>query len=207
MAEPYLYSSKERWNPRVCLDLRQINSLTKKDAKFIPQIDELFDQLHGNTIFSSLDMMQSYHQILLSDRCIEYIAFTAGSLGFFQFERMPFGLSNAIATLHRATDHILQDLLNTIALVYIDDIIIHSTSMKEHLNSLDIVFDRLIQYGLKLKPSKCFLYKEKLNFLGHTISNDGIRNDPSKVEAIKSWKQPTTVKELRRFLGLTSFLR
>ena len=120
---------------------------------------------------------------------------------------MAFGLSNATATFQRAMEHILQDLLNTIALVYIDDIIIHSTSTKEHLNSLDIVFDRLTQHGLKLKPSKCFLFKEKLNFLGHTISKDGIQKDPSKVESIKSWKQPTTVKELQRLLGLTGFLR
>ena len=207
MAEPYLYCSKKDGTPRVCLDFRQINSLTKNDAKSIPQIDELFDQLHGKTIFSSLDMMQGYHQIPLSDRCKEHTAFTAGNLGFFQFERMAFGLSNARATFQRAMEHILQDLLNTIALVYIDDIIIHSTSTKEHLNSLDIVFDRLTQHGLKSKPSKCFLFKEKLNFLGHTISKDGIQKDPSKVESIKSWKQPTTVKELRRLLGLTGFLR
>ena len=82
--------------------------------------------------------------------------------------------------------------------MYIDDIIIHSTSIKEHLNSLDIVIDRLTQPGLKLKPSKCFLFKEKANFLGHTISKGGIQKDPSKVEAIKSWKQYTTVKELQR---------
>ena len=79
--------------------------------------------------------------------------------------------------------------------------------MKEHINSLDIVFDRLNQHGLKLKPSKCFLFKEKLNFLEHTISKDCFQKDPSRVEAIKSWKQLTTVKELQRLLGLTGFLR
>ena len=120
---------------------------------------------------------------------------------------MAFGLSNATATFQRAMEHNIQDLLNTIALVYIDDIIIHSTSIKEHLNSLDIVVDRLTQHGLKSKPSKCFLFKEKLNFLRHTISKDGIQKDPNKVESIKSWKQPINVKELRGLLGLTGFLR
>ena len=206
-SSPISIAVKKDGTPRICLDFRQINAITKKDAKSIPQIDELFDQLHGKTIFSSLDMMQGYHQIPLSNRCKEYTAFTAGNLGFFQFERMAFGLSNATATFQRAMEHILQDLLNTIALVYIDDIIIYSKSIKEHLNSLDIVFHRLTQHGLKLKPSKCFLFKEKLNFLGHTISKEGIQKDSSKVEAIKSWKQPTTVKELRRLLGLTGFLR
>ena len=90
--------------------------------------------------------MQGYHQIPLSDRCKEYTAFTADNLGSFQFERMAFGLSNATAMFQRVMEHILQDLMNIIALVYIDDIIIHSTSIKEHLNSLDIVFDRLTQH-------------------------------------------------------------
>ena len=206
-SSPISIAVKKDNSIRICLDFRKINSLTRKDAKSIPNIEEMFDTLSGKRIFSSLDLLQGFHQIPLSNSCKEYTAFTAGNLGFYQYTRMPFGLCNATATFQRTMETVLQDLLRAICLVYIDDVVVYSDTAYEHLKNLDIVFNRLHQHGLRLKPSKCVLFRNKLNFLGHTISDEGISKDQSKVEAIKVWKEPTSVRELRSFMGLTGFLR
>ena len=124
---------------RVCLYLRKVNALTRKDAKSIPNIDEMFDALKGNQIFSSLDLPQGFHQIPLSERSKEYTAFTAGNLGFFQYTRMPFFLCNATATFQRTMETVLKDLLRVMCLVYIDDVIVHSVTEHQHLNNLDVI--------------------------------------------------------------------
>ena len=206
-SSPISIAVKKDNSIRICLDLRKVNALTRKDAKIIPNIDEMFDALTGNKIFSSLDLLQGFHQIPLSEKSKEYTAFTAGSLGFYQYTRMPFGFCNATATFQRTMETVLKDLLRVMCLVYIDDVIVHSVTEHQHLKNLDVILTRLHDHGLRLKPSKCVLFRSKLNFLGHTISDNGISKDQSKVEAINNWKEPTSVRELRSFLGLTGFLR
>ena len=206
-SSPISIAVKKDNSIRICLDLRKVNALTRKDAKSIPNIDEMFDALTGKKIFSSLDLLQGFHQIPLSEKSKEYTAFTAGSLGFYQYTRMPFGLCNATATFQRTMETVLKDLLRVMCLVYIDDVIVHSVTEHQHLKNLDVILTRLHDHGLRLKPSKCVLFRSKLNFLGHTISDNGISKDQSKVEAINNWKEPTSVRELRSFLGLTGFLR
>ena len=206
-SSPISIAIKKDGSPRLCLDFRKINSITKKDAQPVPNVTELMDHLYGKRIFSSLDLIQGYHQIKLSEDCQELTAFNAGPLGFWQFTRMPFGLTNAGATFQRTMEYILRDLLSSICLVYIDDIIVHSITEQDHLKNLETVFKRLNQYNMRLKPSKCVFLKQELRFLGHTITDRGICKDPSKIQDILNWEPPTTVRQVRQFIGLAGFLR
>ena len=206
-SSPLSIAVKKDGSPRICLDFRKINAVTKKDAKCIPSVDELIDSLHGKKVFSSIDLMQGYHQQELSERSKKFTAFNAGPIGFFEYSRLPFGLSNSSASFQRMMEYILRELLPHLCLVYIDDVIVHSHTEEEHLDSLDKVFQCLRRYNVRLKPAKCVFFRNKLNFLGHTISDTGICADKDKVKAIQDWKSPATVKQVRQFQGLAGFLR
>ena len=206
-SSPISIAVKSDGSPRITLDFRKINAITKKDAKSMPNVDEIFDSLHGKKIFSSLDLMNGYFQLELSEQCREITAFTAGPLGFYQFKRMPMGLTNSGATFQRAMEYVLRDLVSSICLIYIDDVIVHSHDEELHLQNLDLVFTRLQQYGLRLKPSKCNLFCKQLKFLGHVISEQGLSKDESKIQAIRDWEPPTNIRQVRRFLGVCGFLR
>ena len=134
-------------------------------------------------------------------------AFHVGSLGFYECNRMPFGLCNAPATFQRLMERCIGELNLRECLIYLDDIIIFSTTFEEHLQRLQAVFERLKEHNLKLKPSKCELFREKVTYLGHVVSEAGIETGPTKIEAIKSWPIPKSNKDVRRFLGFTSYYR
>ena len=187
-ASPLAIAIKKDNSPRICLDHRKINALTKKDAKAIPNITEMIDLLHGKRWFSSIDLMQGFHQIELDEASTEITAFNAGPLGFFNYKRLPFGLTNASASFQRMMEYVLRDLLPAVCLVYIDDVIIHSETKEQHLTNMQSVFQCIRRYNLRLKPSKCLFFQRKLNFLGHTISSDGICADKEKVRAIQNWE-------------------
>ena len=206
-SSPISIAVKSDGSPRLCIDLRKVNELTKKDAKSIPNVQEMFDRLNGKTIFSSLDLYSGFLQIELEEHCKEITAFTCGPLGFWEMNRMPFGACNSSATFQRTMETVLGNLLHTIALVYIDDIIIHSSSPSDHIQSFDKVFKRLNDYGLRLKPSKCTFFSNEIKFLGHMVTSRGLEKDPSKIPAIIDWPRPTTVTQVRQFMGLCGFLR
>ena len=204
---PVTIAVKKNGTPRVCVDFRSLNLRTKKDAKTIPRVSDMLDTLNGKRVFSSLDMMSGFWQVKMAKRAQELTAFTAGPLGFYEFRRMPFGLCNSGATFQRMMEKVLKPLLHKIALVYIDDVIIYSTTEDEHIKHLDEVFATLSRFGLRLRPAKCKLLKDKLTFLGHQISVQGVTKDPEKVSAVRDYKTPTSVQELRRFLGTCGFMR
>lgn len=206
-SSPITVVTKKDGTPRVCVDFRRLNSRTKKDAKSIPRIDETLDSLSGSRYFTSLDLMSGYWQTAMDEGSKELTAFTAGPLGFYEFNRMPFGLCNAGATFQRMMERVLQPLINIDCLVYIDDIVVYSKDIDLHLIKLSRVLSKLIEHGLRLKPKKCAFMKREITFLGHSVSSEGISKDPSKVEAIRDWARPTSVAELRRFLGLTGYMR
>ena len=183
-SSPITIVVKKDGSPRVCVDYRKINARTKKDAKSIPRIDETLDALRGAKVFSSLDLMSGYWQTAMEDRSRELTAFTAGPLGFYEFNRMPFGLTNAGATFQRMMEQVLRPLLNRDCLVYIDDIIIFSTDIESHICKLSRVFQQLRAHGLRLKPKKCTFMMKEISFLGHRVSEQGITKDPSKVQTI-----------------------
>ena len=130
-------------------------------------------------------------------------AFSVGPLGFFEEERIPFGLTNAPATFQRLMEQTLADLTDTMA--YLDDIIIYSHTFEEHLEHLEAVFCKLREKGLKLKPAKCHMFRKKVNYLGHVISEIGIEADPAKIEVVRKWPIPQTIQELRSALGFFGY--
>jgi len=134
-------------------------------------------------------------------------AFTVGPLGFYECDRMPFGLSNAPATFQRLMESCLGNLHLNWCIIYLDDVVVFSKTPEDHLARLRRVFLKLREAGLKLKPSKCELFKERLNFLGHVVSKEGVETDPTKTEEVRSWPTPTTVTEVRSFLGFANHYR
>ena len=192
---------------RFCIDLRQLNSRTVKDNYSLPKIEHHLEQLLGATWFTTLDLKSGYWQVELTEEAKPLTAFTVGPLGFFECDTMPFGASNAPATFQRLMDNCLGDLNLKWCVVYLDDIIIYAGSPEEHLERLRAVFDKLRLAGLKLKPSKCTFFQQEITYLGHIVSDKGIATDPSKIEKVKHWPVPSTVNEVRSFLGFVGYFR
>ncbi len=190
---------------RLCIDFRKLNHRTVRDGYQLPRVDETFDKMYGAQWFSSLDLQSGYWQVEMREEDKAKTAFRVGDLGFYECNRMPFGLTNAPATFQRLMEQTLQNLPNVI--VFIDDIVIFSASFEEHLEKLDKVFDRLKKAGLKLKPKKCHLFKHKVKYLGHVISEQGIETDPAKTDVICTWPVPKTTHELRKALGFFGYYR
>ena len=125
----------------------------------------------------------------------------------YEFKVMPFGLCNAPATFQRLMDIVLTGLQWTSCLVYLDDIIVLGRTFTEHLSNLGSVFSRIRDAGLKIKPEKCSFLKEKVKYLGHIVSKEGIAADPEKTATVKTWPTPTSTKEVQQFLGLANYYR
>ncbi|KAL5013852.1 hypothetical protein ScPMuIL_008122, partial [Solemya velum] len=134
-------------------------------------------------------------------------AFSVGPLGFYECNRMAFGLTNAPATFQRLMETCMGDLNLQECLIYLDDVLVFSDTFDEHLKRLQGVFQRIEKHGLKLKPSKCEFFKTQVSYLGHIVSENGIRTDPEKIGAVATWPVPTNVKELRSWLGFTGYYR
>lgn len=190
---------------RLCLDFRKLNSQTIRDSYMLPLIETTLDSLCGAKWFTSLDLQSGYWQVEIEEEDKPKTAFRVGNIGFFECNRMPFGLTNAPAVFQRLMEQTLADLTNV--LVYIDDIIVHSPNFKQHLEDLEMCFIRLRDAGLKLKPSKCHLFKKEVKYLGHYISEKGIATDPDKCKVVKEWPVPTNVQELRQVIGFFSYYR
>ena len=191
---------------RICIDFRQLNNKTVKDAFPIPRIEDSIESLCGAKYFCSLDLSQGYLQVKLAEHDSHKTAFRAlGSL--YEFSRLPFGLSNSPATFQRLMLKCFGKMYQNGLVVYLDDILVYSKSVEEMIQRLITVFEILQKHNLKLKPSKCHFFKEKVQFLGHIVSADGIATDNHKIQAVQHFPQPTTEKQLRQYLGLTSYFR
>jgi hypothetical protein len=205
-ASPVVLVPKKDGTTRFCVDYRKLNAHTRKDAHPLPHIQDIFDQLGGATIFSTLDLKSGYWQIPMAEKDVGKTAFTC-HLGLFEFVRMPFGLTNAPAIFQRAMTKALQGLVGKICMVYIDDIVVYSKTPQEHAKHLTQIFERLRQVGLQLKPSKCFIGLPELELLGFRISGRGIETQPEKVEAIAKMNVPTTVKQVQSFMGMVNYYK
>lgn len=192
---------------RFCIDLRKLNNRTIKDAYTLPRIEDTLDRLDGATYFSKLDLKSGYWQVEIREEDKKKTAFTVGPLGFFECNRMPFGLTNAPATFQRLMETCMGDMNLKECLLFLDDILIFSSTFTEHLERLQSVFQRLHDYKLKLNPKKCEFFKSQVRYLGHVVSERGIMTDPDKTSALKKWPIPCSVKSLRSFLGFTGYYR
>ncbi|XP_025266372.1 uncharacterized protein LOC112638592 [Camponotus floridanus] len=191
---------------RFCIDFRKLNQASEKDAYPLPHITATLDKLRGAKYLSTLDLKDGYWQVPLDPDSRPATAFTIPGRGLLQFRIMPFGLHSAPATFQRLLDNVGPDL-DLHVLVYLDDIIIVSRTFKEHLTHLKEVFRRLRQTRLQLNVDKCHFCRDRLKYLGHIVDQEGIRTDPDKMSAIKNWPAPTTVRQVRQFLGMASWYR
>ena len=204
---------------RMCVDYRVLNSLlppvNKAHSKAkgilslvpLPKIDEIYAQLKGSKVYSAIDMRSGYFHLGLSDDAKPKTAFVPGGPhgAKYEFNRCPFGLSQAPAYFQRLVHEVLKGI--TFAFGYLDDILIFSPDNKTHLEHLELVFQRLREADLKLKASKCNFFKKHIQYLGHLVSGEGIEPLPEKLEAVRKMPPPTTPKEVRQFLGLVGYYR
>ena len=205
-SSPIVVVQKKCGDIRLCVDYRQLNAKTRKDAYPLPRIEESLDALTGAKWFSTLDLASGYNQVPMAEKDKEKTAFCT-PFGLFEFNRMPFGLCNAPGTFQRLMERIFGDQSFQSLLLYLDDIVIFSTSFNQHLQRLEMVLSRLQQHNLKLKMSKCHFFQQEVKYLGHVISSAGVATDPEKTKAVAEWKHPSTVTDLRSFLGFCSYYR
>ncbi|KAL2102439.1 hypothetical protein ACEWY4_001607 [Coilia grayii] len=205
-ASPIVLAKKKDGSLRMCVDYRLLNSKTRKDSFPLPRIEESLDALAGAQWFSTLDLASGYNQVPVLERDKPKTAFCT-PFGLFEWNRMPFGLCNAPSTFQRLMQRMFGDQQCQSLLLYLDDIIIFSSSFHQHLQRLEIVLSRLHTEGLKAKLEKCAFFRHQVNYLGHVISHEGVATDPAKIEAVSTWKRPRHVSELRSFLGFASYYR
>uniref|UniRef100_A0A6V7KDU1 RNA-directed DNA polymerase n=1 Tax=Bracon brevicornis TaxID=1563983 RepID=A0A6V7KDU1_9HYME len=194
----------KRW--RIVIDYRKLNEKTVADAYPLPNITDILEQLGGSKYFSVFDLASGYHQIEMDPRDSHKTAFSTPK-GHWEFNRMPFGLKNAPATFQRLMNSVLSGLQGSSMFVYLDDIIVFAKDLNEHKQKIDVLMQRLRKTNLKLQPDKCEFLRPEVNYLGHIISEDGLKPDPKKIIAVHKFPQPKKPKNIREFLGLTGYYR
>ena len=202
---------------RMCIDFRRLNDLQPEvhhaDSQTggnislvpLPKINEMYGRLKGAKYFITLDLRSGYYHIGLSESSKAKTAFIT-PFGKYQFEVVPFGLAQAPAYFQQLISMVLQDC-SEFTMAYLDDIIIFSRNEHEHLKNIKIIFQKLIDAGLKLKESKCDFFRKEIHYLGHLISAEGIHPLPKKLDTICNMPRPKTPKEIKQFLGLCSYYR
>ena len=192
---------------RFCIDFRRLNSRTKKDAYPLPQMQETMESMVGAWFFSTMDLKLGFWEVKMAKDSQQYTAFTVGSMGVYEFLRMPYGLCNAPATFQRLMQNCLGELNLTYALIYLNDVIVFSRTEEEHLHRLRVVFGWFLEHGLKLKLSKCHFLQDEITFLGHEISADGMRPGTANLKAIAEMAPPKTYTEIWPFTSMTGFFQ
>lgn len=193
----------KKW--RLVVDFRKLNEITESDAYPLPNITEILDQLGNSKYFSVVDLAHGFHQIPISEKSKPLTAFSF--YGHYEYCRMPMGLKGAPATFQRLMNNVLVGLQGLKCFVYLDDIIIYGNSLQDHNSKLIDIFSRLRQSGLKLQPQKCEFLRKEITYLGHIISEDGVKPDVNKIKAVLDFPVPTNEKQLKSFLGLASYYR
>ena len=203
-AAPIVLVKKKDGTIRLCIDYRLLNQVAARSSYPLPKINEIFAVLQDMRYFSSLDLAKGFRQIRVAeeDRC--KTAFTT-PYGQYQFNRLPFGLNSSPGAFQSVMTRALGDLLWTNCVVYVDDILIFTETIEQHRQVLHKVLQRLAKADLKIKLDKCDIARTQLQYLGHVINSQGISTDPKKVEAVRNWAPPSSVKEIEQFLGTVNY--
>jgi hypothetical protein len=203
---PILMVGKKDGTARFCCDWRRLNAVTRRDAMPLPRIDDMIDRLAKAKFFSKIDFTSGFYQVELDDESKEKTAFSTPD-GHYQWNVMGMGLTNAPATFQRLMYRVLGGLLWTNSMAYLDDIVVFSPDFDSHLNDLEAVFKRIRDAGMKIKPPKCSFGKLGIDYLGFIITRDGVACDPSNTVKVLRFRRPQDLKDVRAFLGLTSYYR
>ena len=191
---------------RYCTDMRKLNDLTKKDSYPLPNITSCLEALSGAKFYSSVDLANAFHQIRIKSSDVDKTTFVTRT-GSYAYKRMCFGLSNATATFSRLIDLVMKGLHYSIAVLYLDDILVYAQDASSMIERIELVLQRLQAANLKVKPSKCNFLQTEVTFLGFQINQKGISTCPSKVKEIVEWPVPINAQEVKSFLGLASYYR
>ncbi|GIY87787.1 hypothetical protein CDAR_511701 [Caerostris darwini] len=203
---PVMLVKKRDGSYRLVADLRKLNEKTIPDNFPLPNLTEMVEMLSGARYFTSMDLTSGFHQMKMHPSSAHLTGIST-EFGLFEFKRMPFGLKNASASFQRLMSIVLAGLSELQINVYIDDVIVASKTVQEHLQKLEIVFQRLTAANLKLKPSKCSFLQKQITYLGHTVKEGLVLPDNKNLDSIRKALPPKTKKQVRSFLGLTGFYR
>jgi hypothetical protein len=201
---PMIFVPKKDATQRLCMDYRALNEVIIKNKYPLPRINDLFNQLCGACVFSKIDIRSRYHQLKIRECDILKTTFIL-RYGMYEFTVMSFGLTNAPAYFMYMMNKVFMEYLDKFIVVFIDDILAYSRNEEEPEGHLRLVLQKLRDYKLYAKLSMCEFWLKQVNFLGHVISKGGISVDPSKVQDVLDWKAPTSVGDIRSFLGLAGY--
>ena len=188
----------------MCVDYRALNRQTIRDRYPLPRIDDLLDRLGKARHFTTLDLASGYHQIAVKEEDIPKTAFRT-QRGQFEFVVMPFGVTNAPSTFQRMMNSLFKEELDDFVLVYLDDILVFSSTLEEHIAHIRKALERLRSAKLYARLHKCAFFQRRVEYLGFDVSADGIQPSQEKVKAVVEWPKPQSVRDVRGFLGLASF--
>lgn len=206
-SSPMVCVRKSNGKIRLCLDCRKLNLVTKKDSYPVPYITRILGNIRGTKYLSKIDLKDAFWQVGLEQTSKEKTAFTIPGRGLYQFCVMPFGLSNAVQTQCRLMDSVLGFDLEPNVFAYLDDIVIATETFNEHMYFLKETANRLSRAGLTINIAKSEFCIEQIKYLGYVLDKEGLRTDDSKVQCIRDFPIPTTVKEVKRFLGMAGWYR
>ncbi|KAH0765510.1 hypothetical protein KY285_001381 [Solanum tuberosum] len=201
---PVLFVKKKNGSMRMCIDYRQLNRVTIRNKYPLPRIDDLFNQLQGASVFSKIDLRSGYHQLKIRPEDVPKTA-SRTRYGHYEFLVMSFGLTNALAAFMSLMNGVFKPFLDSFVIVFIDDILVYLKSEEEHVNHLRSVLGVLGKQKLYAKFSKCEFWLKSVIFLWHVVSKEGVMVDPQKIDAVKNWVRPSSVTEVRSFVGLDSY--
>ena len=202
----FFFVGKKDGSLRPCIDYRGLNDITIKNRYPLPLMSSAFELLQNASVFTKLDLRNAYHLVRIREGDEWKTAFNTTS-GHYEYLVLPFGLTNAPAVFQNLVNDVLRDMLNRFVFVYLDDILIFSNSLSEHVRHVHSVLQRLLENRLFVKAEKCQFHQETISFLGYVISPGTIQMDRQKVEAVLEWPPPSTRKELQSFLGFANFYR
>lgn len=203
-ASPCILVPKPDKTPRFCTDMRKVNSVTKTDSFPLPRMDDCIDLVGSAKFVSKFDLLKGYWQVPLSKRAQEIAAFVTPS-GLYSYTVMPFGLKNAPATFQRLMNRVTAGLEG--CSVYLDDLVVYSDTWHSHLRRIRALFERLAEAQLTVNLAKCEFARATVTYLGRVVGQGSVSPVDVKVAAVAAFPQPTTKKELQRFLGLVGYYR